>query len=114
MRTGDLNGFIDSGCKINGTIVFQDTLRVEGKVKGKIESKNDLIVGDKGEVEGEVEVGILYVSGTVRGKVKATKKIVVHRGGKLFSDIETPSFVMEEGGIFEGSCNMFEKGTQQG
>lgn len=106
--SGDLNGFIDSGCKINGTIEFQDTLRVEGKVKGRIESKNDLIVGDKGEVEGEVEVGVLYVSGIVRGKVKAFKKIVVHKGGKLLSDIETPTFVMEEGGIFEGSCNMNE------
>lgn len=110
---GDLNGFIDSGCKIDGKIEFQDTLRVEGKVKGRIESKNDLIVGDKGEVEGEVEVGTLYVSGIVKGKVKALKKIVVHKGGKLYSDIETPAFVMEEGGIFEGSCNMSEKANQK-
>ena len=106
MRTGDLNGFIDSGCKINGTIEFQDTLRIEGKVFGKIVSKNDLVVGDKGEVEGELEVGVLYVSGTVKGKVKAFKKIVVHKGGKLLSDIETPALVMEEGSIFEGTCNM--------
>ncbi len=106
MRTGDLNGFIDSGCKINGTIEFQDTLRIEGKVFGKILSKNDLVVGDKGEVEGELEIGVLYVNGIVKGKVRASKKIVVHKGGKLLCDIETPSFVMEEGGIFEGSCNM--------
>lgn len=109
MKIGDLNGFIDSGCTITGKIEFQDTLRIEGKVRGRIESKNDLIVGEKGEVEGEIEVGCLFITGIVRGKVKAQKKIVVHKGGRLFSDIETPAIVIEEGGIFEGFCNMINK-----
>ena len=54
----------------------------------------------------EVVVGTLYVSGCVRGKVVTGKKIVVHRGGKLLADITTPALIIEEGGIFEGSCDM--------
>jgi cytoskeletal protein CcmA (bactofilin family) len=105
-RGGELNGFLDSGCLIVGTIRFQDTLRVDGKVQGRLESRNDLVVGDRGVGVGEVCVGTLYVSGTIRGKVKAEKKIVIHRGGRLLSDITTPSLVIEEGGVFEGSCDM--------
>jgi cytoskeletal protein CcmA (bactofilin family) len=105
-RGGELNGFLDAGSLVVGTIRFQDTLRIDGKVQGRIESRNDLVVGDKGEVEGEVVVGTLYVSGTVRGRVRTEKKIIVHRGGRLLSDIVTPSLVIEEGGIFEGSCDM--------
>ena len=105
-KGGELNGFLDAGSLVIGTIRFQDTLRVDGKVQGKIESHNDLVVGDKGEVEGEVSVGILYVSGTVRGRVKAEQKVVVHRGGRLLSDITTPALIIEEGGVFEGSCDM--------
>lgn len=105
-KGGELNGFLDAGSLVIGTIRFQDTLRVDGKVQGRIESHNDLVVGDRGEVEGEVCVGILYVSGAVRGRVKAEQKIVVHRGGRLLSDIATPALIIEEGGIFEGSCDM--------
>lgn len=105
-KGGELNGFLDAGSLVVGTIHFQDTLRVDGKVQGRIESHNDLVVGDRGEVEGEVAVGTLYVSGCVRGKVVTGKKIVVHRGGKLLADITTPALIIEEGGIFEGSCDM--------
>jgi len=105
-KGGELNGFLDAGSLVIGTIRFQDTLRVDGKVQGRIESHNDLVVGDRGEVEGEVVVGTLYISGTVRGRVQTEKKIVVHRGGRLLCDIVTPALVIEEGGIFEGSCDM--------
>jgi len=105
-KGGELNGFLDAGSLVIGTIRFQDTLRVDGKVQGRIESDNDLVVGDHGEVEGEVHVGTLYVSGIVRGRVRTTIKIVIHRGGRLLSDIATPVLIIEEGGIFEGSCDM--------
>jgi len=108
-KPGELNGFLDSGSVVIGTLRFQDTLRVDGRVQGRIESANDLVVGDRGEVEGEVHVGILYVSGTVRGRVRTEKKIVIHKGGRLLADILTPALIMEEGGIFEGSCDMTPK-----
>ena len=110
-RGGELNGFLDAGSLIIGTVRFQDTLRVDGKVQGRIESHNDLVVGDRGEVEGEVAVGNLYVSGTIRGRARAEKKIVIHRGGRLLCDIVTPSLIIEEGGIFEGACDMAKAKT---
>ena len=108
-KPGELNGFLDAGSVVIGTLKFQDPLRVDGRVQGRIESRNDLVVGDRGEVEGEVQVGILYVSGTVRGRVRSEKKIVVHRGGRLLADIVTPALIMEEGAIFEGACDMVRK-----
>lgn len=107
-KTGELNGFLDEGCLIEGTITFQETLRADGKIKGSIVSKKNLIVGPTGEVEGEINVGTLQISGMVIGNVKASGKIVIHKGGRLFADVDTHSLVIEEGAVFQGKCTMSE------
>jgi cytoskeletal protein CcmA (bactofilin family) len=64
---GELNGFLDAGSHIQGELHFEDTFRIDGKVTGKIQSAGDLVVGEKGEVDGEIYVGRLFVSGSVKG-----------------------------------------------
>ena len=66
---GDINGFLDAGSHLTGELHFEDTFRVDGKVTGTIISKGDLVVGEPGCVEGEIEVARIFVSGTVSGKM---------------------------------------------
>lgn len=103
---GDLNGFLDAGSHMDGELSFEDTFRVDGRLTGKVVSKGDLVVGERGEVNGAVEVGRVYVSGTLKGTVKATTRIEVTTGGRLLGDIEAPTLVIEEGGFYEGRCTM--------
>jgi cytoskeletal protein CcmA (bactofilin family) len=108
-KGGELNGFLDRGSTFRGEMEFEDTMRVDGRFIGKIISKNELIIGDTANVEGELLVGSVAISGTVRGKIKAGK-IEVHRNGRVFCDIETAALVIEEGGTFEGNCSMSKEG----
>jgi len=103
---GDLNGFLDAGSHIQGELHFDDTFRVDGRVTGKILSEGDLVVGEGGEVSGEIEVGRLYVSGKVEGKIRTSRRTELTAGGRILADIETPSLVIEDGGFFKGSCSM--------
>ena len=103
---GDLNGFLDAGSHMTGELRFDDTFRVDGKLTGKVTSTGELVVGERGEIDGELDVGTVYVSGTVRGKVTAGTKIEVTAGGQLLADVETPSLVIEDGAYFEGQCSM--------
>lgn len=103
---GELNGFLDRGSRLEGELRFDTSFRVDGTISGKVSSAGSLMVGDGGEVEGEIEVGRLFVSGVLRGKVKASARIQVAPGGKVFADIETPSLVIEDGALFEGRCAM--------
>jgi len=106
VKAGELNGFLDEGSLVEGTVSFQETLRVDGKIKGSVVSEKDLIVGPSGIIEGEIRVGVCKVSGTVMGSIVASGKVFIHRGGKIFADIETPSLIIEEGAIFQGQCKM--------
>lgn len=102
----DLNGFLDAGSSIRGDLRFQDNFRVDGRLVGRIVSEGDLVVGLGGEVDGEIEVTNLYVFGTLRGKVKARKRVEISAGSRVFADIETETFDIDEGAQFEGHCKM--------
>lgn len=103
---GDLNGFVDSGTSFRGELEFETTFRVEGKVEGTVISSGTLVIGEGGEVDGDVRVGQLFVSGIVRGSVKASRRIQLCAQGKAFAELETPSLVIEDGAIFDGRCSM--------
>lgn len=103
---GDLNGFLDAGSFIEGALHFEDTFRLDGRLKGRIVSHGDLVVGENGEVEAEIEVGRIFVSGTVRGTLKALQRVEIAAGGKVLADLQTPSLIVEDGAILQGHCNM--------
>ncbi len=107
--SGDLNGFLDRGASFKGEMEFEDTMRIDGKFNGKIMSKNELIVGESAHIEGDIYVGRIAISGTVVGKIVATQRVEIHRNGKVFSDIDTPALVIEEGAIFQGNCSMGDR-----
>ena len=69
-------------------------------------SDGDLIVGDGGEVEGDLRVGQIVVSGTVRGTIRASRRVHLSPSGKVFADVDTPSLIIEDGAVFEGRCSM--------
>jgi len=104
--SSDLNGFLDSGSHLQGELRFDTSFRVDGKLTGAVTSEGDLIVGESGEIDGEIRVGQVFISGTVRGKIHAKKRIQIAPNGKLFAEIETPALVIEDGATFEGSCSM--------
>ncbi len=111
-REGELNGYLGQGTWVKGEIHFTDTLRVDGKVTGKIISKRELIVGRTGEVEAEVEVGTLSVSGRLSGSIKVADRMEIHPNGRVYGELSlnAPTLIIEEGAVFEGSIDM---GTPQ-
>ena len=107
--SGELNGFLDRGATFRGELEFEDTMRIDGKFNGKIHSKNELIVGESAHIEGDIHVGRIAISGTVVGKIVADTRVEIHRNGKVYSDVDTPALIIEEGAIFQGNCVMGDK-----
>ena len=102
----DLNGFLDRGSHVQGELAFETTFRIDGHFTGSVKSGGDLIIGEAGEVEGEIEAGQVFVSGTVRGSIVTSKRTEITPTGKVFADLTTPSLVVGNGAIFEGRCIM--------
>ena len=103
---GDLNGFLDAGCEVQGDLQFRNTFRVHGHFRGTVESEGELIVGEGGVVEGVVKVGELSVSGRLEGHVEATKRIEIGVNGHVEGEINAPVLVIASGAFFQGQCTM--------
>ena len=51
----DISGFLAEGTEIQGEIRFKDILRIDGKVGGTIISEGELVIGETGEVDAQVQ-----------------------------------------------------------
>jgi cytoskeletal protein CcmA (bactofilin family) len=113
-RGGDaLNGFVDSGCTIRGELEFKTYFRVDGRIEGKVRSPAELVIGEGGAVEGEIEVARCVIGGEVRGTIRSTEQVMLHATAKVWADIQTPALVMEDGAFLEGAVTMDAKGVKK-
>jgi cytoskeletal protein CcmA (bactofilin family) len=102
-----ISTFIGADASIDGNIEFKGTLRVDGKVKGKIASTGGtVIVGEKAVVDAEVFVNVAVVMGEFNGAIDAKERIEVYPPGKIDGDINAPAISIEPGGVFNGQCLM--------
>jgi len=90
----------------DGKLVFQGSVRIEGKFTGEIATDDVLLVTETAEVIASVHVGTLVLNGTLRGNVKAKRVIELQAPARLYGDIETPSLIIHAGVMFEGHCKM--------
>ena len=110
VRGGEaLNGFVDSGCTIRGELEFESSFRLDGRVEGSVRSKAELVVGEGGVVEGDIDVARCLVGGEVRGTIRASEQVVLHATAKVWAEIHSPTLVMEDGAFLEGAVSMETK-----
>ena len=93
---------------IEGKIIAQAELRIDGTFKGEIVSDSRVIVGTAGKVEGTVQAKTMVVSGRVVGNLKVHERLELQSTGELFGDLETQpgALIIEKGARLEGRCTM--------
>ncbi|MDX6575199.1 MAG: hypothetical protein QOE96_1152 [Blastocatellia bacterium] len=112
IKDGSLSGFVGSGTVITGEASFKSMLRVDGRFSGRITSgTGTLIVGAGGQVDANIEVSVAMIHGVVNGDIIAGQRIELGRAAKLSGNIQTPSLVIEQGAVFEGSSKMVQMKT---
>lgn len=109
IKEGTLSGFVGGGTQVTGEATFKAMLRVDGHLSGKVSSSSGtLIVGANGIVDANIEVAVAVIHGTINGDIIATQRLELGRAAKVNGNIQTPSLMIEQGGIFEGSCKMVQ------
>ncbi len=98
--------FIGKGTVVNGEILTESSLRIDGRVKGKIICKNTLTIGETGQVEGEVEANNAIVGGKVNGKLFIKQKLVLESKSSLIGELKASKLIIDEGAVFQGTSDM--------
>ena len=109
----DWIGFLDRGVLLEGTLNLSGTFRIDGNVKGTIRCEQTLVLGEKAEVEGEIEADQVSVSGRCHGTVRAKTRVEILAKGVVNGELHTPSLVIEPGGVLEGRCHMLAEAESE-
>lgn len=102
----DIKAFLGSGSTFEGTLKFDELVRLDGVFSGEIYSSDTLIVGETAQINGKIHVGTLILSGQFKGDIAATQLVELRSTAQVEGTIETPSLKIDEKVIFNGEIKM--------
>jgi len=109
-KSGDLNTIVGKGSSLEGTLKVENSIRVDGKIKGHVTTTESLVIGKEGEIEGEIIAKHAIIGGRVRGKISATGKVVLEAKALFQGEMKTARLVIDDGAVFDGRCSMQKDG----
>ncbi|MDD3205862.1 MAG: polymer-forming cytoskeletal protein [Lachnospiraceae bacterium] len=101
-----INSIIGADAIIEGTFTTKDTTRIDGIIKGNVETKGTLLVGKSGKIEGKIQAANIMIAGEVIGDLHITERIEATATSKIMGDIVAKSLSIDEKAKFEGRCTM--------
>lgn len=104
--SSEISAFIGLGTEFKGKLTFEGVIRLDGRFSGEIHSNGTLIIGDTASVTAEIDVDTVIVSGEVHGNIRAKNRIECHAPARLYGNIISPTVIIDEGVVFEGTCQM--------
>ena len=91
---------------IQGNMVLLDSIRIDGRVLGNIESAPDckiaVAIGPTGEVTGDVKAHRVMVAGKVFGNIHAADRVELQKDSSVQGDISYGSIAVEHGAKLSG------------
>ncbi len=103
---GDIKAFLGPGSSFEGKLQFDEIVRIDGRFKGEIISRDTLIAGREADIEAEITVGTLVLSGRFKGNIRASAKVDLRAPARVEGHIVTPALVVEEGVLLNSTLQM--------
>ena len=100
-----ISTIISEGCIVEGNIKAPAFTRIDGQVNGDVNVDEGLILGEKGDIIGNVITKEMVVYGTVKGNLQVNS-LEIKATGKVIGDIKTQSLAVETGAVYNGSLSM--------
>jgi len=102
---------LDVDASMQGSLMFKDpvNLRINGRFEGTLNTKGNLMIGERAVVNADITGDSIVVAGKVNGKVNALKELKLIAPAVVTGDIQTPLLSVAEGAVLEGSCKMRAK-----
>jgi cytoskeletal protein CcmA (bactofilin family) len=102
----DAINMIGAGTTILGDVISKGDIRVDGILKGSVNTEGRVVLGREGVIEGDVMCKDADISGTVKAKITVSQLLTLKTSAKLNGDITTNKLSIEPGAAFTGSCSM--------
>ena len=100
---------IAADCQIVGSITINGNARIDGKIEGSVQATGDLIIGTSAFLKADIEANTVSIAGEVHGNIKTTDLLELNASARLYGDICTRQFKVEQGAQFTGKSQILEE-----
>ena len=95
---------------IRGKLIYQESVRVEGRISGELSSTELVVIAEGGLFQGRLRTPKLLVLGEFEGDVIGAKAVVLGARARVKANIETESLVVQEGARLDGDVRVIRSG----
>lgn len=114
MEASEITTILGRGSQFEGKLTFEGAVRIDGQFAGEIHTDGTLILGESAQVEAQVRAAVVIVHGHFKGDLVATESLEIHAPARVLGNVQSPSFSVEKGAIFQGTCRMEMQDTAAG
>jgi cytoskeletal protein CcmA (bactofilin family) len=109
--SNQLNRLVE-GTVINGDLLTEGNIRIDGNVLGNLSVKGKLVLGLNGKVEGDIRCLNADIEGTILGNISVDGLLILKDTARVEGTIRTHKIGVLEGAEFTGSCVMNPDASQ--
>ena len=102
----DVHTILGPESSFEGKLVFEGTVRIDGRFQGEIQTSDVLVIGQGAKIQATIKVGQIVVNGEIEGDIQAKSSVELNAPAKVVGNITTPELMIAKGVTFQGSCNM--------
>jgi len=100
-------GFVGPTIQIEGNVVGNEDLLVEGEIRGMVELKsNKLTIGQEGRVFADVHARKVCVEGQMDGHLIVQEQLEILSTARIKGNITAPRISLKDGAKFNGTIDM--------
>lgn len=100
---------IDKSGFLRGKIESREDILIEGKFEGEIKTEGKIIISRGAYVKGPISCDSIEVGGIVEGEVNSKGSTKIFAFGKIQGDLTTGHLFVEDGGILGGKVTTRER-----
>lgn len=94
------------GTQIEGSVIAEKDIRIDGLMKGNLICKGKLIIGPTGQISGDVQCENAVIEGRFDGTLIVSDVLHVKETARVEGDIATQKLIVQPGSVFNVKCKM--------
>ena len=114
INTSNYVTIIGKNTTFNGNLECTGSVRVDGNLNGDINILGNLLICNEAIITGNIEALSVNVAGTIRGNILTKEFLKLQSKAHLEGDIKVKSFIVDQGAVFRGRCEVFEELAEPG
>lgn len=96
---------------VEGVLRSSSNIRLDGTFTGTLEISGNVLVGETGKINADINAKNISIAGAVRGNVSG-KKVQLLRTGRIWGDIQAQALTTEEGAFIDGKITMISRDSE--